>query len=272
MGKTIAALKDRHVFLGLIGEFAGVLLFQFLAGGLDVVENSENYPDLTNKETVAILALGNGLVFAVLVYLVRHTSGGHLNPAITVAVTISGHMHILRGIFYILAQVLGGIAGALLSYAFKAGGSYCYDVEHDTFATGWQLFGWEAIMTFLLIMVVYSAVIAPGHGDIGPLVIGLTVTGCVWAGAPKSGAALNPARVIAPTIANMIDAQGTGRCHFGIFWYYIAAHAVAAVVAAVGALIVHGPGPHYTANKDVSRGRARGGIGQSLLESEGLQA
>ena len=50
-----------------------------------------------------------------------------------------------------------------------------------------------------------------------------------------------------------------------MFGYYIGAEAIAAVVAAIAALIVHGPGPHYDINKEIGRGRASGGITQVHL-------
>lgn len=266
----LTALKDRNLALALFGELFGVMLYQFLAGSLDIpLKPGTREPDFSRPETVAILALGNGIIYAVLVYLTRHTSGGHLNPAVTIAVTISGHMHIVRGILYIIVQIIGGIIGAGGAHLFLSGGTYCFDSRHGGFTRVWNLFGWEIIMTFVLIMVIYSAVIAPGHGDVGPLVIGFTVVGCMWAGVPQSGGALNPARVIAPTIANL---GSKSQCRFDVFGYYIGAEAIAAVVAAIAALIVHGPGPHYENNREIGRGHAPGGITQGLLENEGEQA
>lgn len=245
------------------------MFFQFLAGSVNVAVSTETgQPDYKNPATVAVLAWGNGIIFTVLVYLTRHTSGGHLNPAVTIAVTISGHMHIIKGILYIIVQVIGGIIGAGGAHLFLSGATWCFDTQHGGFTRFWNLFGWEIIMTFLLIMVVYSSVIAPGHGDMGPLAIGLTIVGCMWAGVPQSGAPLNPARVIAPSIANL---GSSSSCKWDVFAYYIGAEVIAAVVAGVAALIVHGPGPHYDINKEVRRGRAAGGPTQGLLEGEGGQ-
>lgn len=269
MSKMLTALKDRNLALALFGELFGVMLFQFLAGSIDVPINPDTgKPDYSDPTTVAVLAWGNGIVFAVLVYLTRHTSGGHLNPVVTIAVTISGHMHIVKGILYIIVQIVGGIIGAGGAHMFLSGATWCFDSQHSGFSGWWNLFGWEIIMTFVLIMVVYSAVITPGHGDVGPLVIGLTVVGCMWAGVPQSGAPLNPARVIAPSIANLGSDK---RCQFDAFAYYLGAEVIAAVVAGVAALIVHGPGPHYDINREVRRGRAVGGVTQGLLEGESAQ-
>lgn len=55
------------------------------------------------------------------VYATANISGGHLNPAVTLATIISGHMHWKRGVLYIAAQLLGGVFGAL--FQVSAAGS-----------------------------------------------------------------------------------------------------------------------------------------------------
>lgn len=240
------ACGDRNLLLALIFEFLGVALFEFFGGHLSI-RNPEN-PDWGDATTVATLALGNGIIYAVLVYLTRHVSGGHLNPSVTLAVTFSGHMNFIRGVMYVGAQLLGGLAGALASHLSLAGGTYCFGMPSSSSKSGiadvWELFSWEVAMTFVLIMVIYSSVIAPGHGDIGPFVIGLAVTGMMWAGVPHSGGAMNPARVVGPFIAHLADKK-VFKCELDVMWYYIIAQSIAGVLGAFAALIVHGKGPHY---------------------------
>eukprot|EP00878_Enallax_costatus_P025762 GHUV01027589.1.p1 GENE.GHUV01027589.1~~GHUV01027589.1.p1 ORF type:complete len:112 (-),score=18.90 GHUV01027589.1:5-340(-) len=61
----------------------------------------------------------------------------------------------------------------------------------------WQAFGWETIMTFLLVITVYSVAVGePSFGIIGPLAIGLAVFAAALTGGGFTGAALNPARVL----------------------------------------------------------------------------
>lgn len=78
--------------------------------------------------------------------------------------------------------MLGGLAGATSSHLFFGRGTYCLGLKGDTVIGGWELFSWELIMTFVLILAVYAAIIPPGHGDMGPSAIGLTITGLMWAG------------------------------------------------------------------------------------------
>lgn len=61
----------------------------------------------------------------------------------------------------------------------------------------WQAFGWETIMTFLLVVTVYSVAVGePSFGIIGPLAIGLALFAAALTGGGYTGAALNPARVL----------------------------------------------------------------------------
>jgi glycerol uptake facilitator-like aquaporin len=78
------------------------------------------------------------------------------------------------------------------------GGPGCFDLTTiDQTITKSQLFGWEVVMTFTLISVVYACGVAkPGHGSFTPLAVGLSLVACAGTGGKYSGAALNPARVI----------------------------------------------------------------------------
>ena len=64
-----------------------------------------------------------------------------------------------------------------------------------------QLFGWELIMTLLLVSVVFAVAISkPGMGNIGPLAIGYTLFASAFIAGPLTGASLNPARVLGPSL------------------------------------------------------------------------
>jgi len=95
-------------------------------------------------------------------------------------------MSLAKGLLYVLVQILGGIFGAVLSHLTQAGGSFCFDKEStDSSDDLWELFAWEILMTWVYIMVFYSCYVDPGHGDVGPLVLGITLMGCTWAGLPN---------------------------------------------------------------------------------------
>ena len=87
--------SNKRLYAALAAEFLGMLLFALYGGEA--------------RDSAA--AYGNGLTLAVLVYATANVSGGHLNPAVTLATIISGHMQWKKGLLYMLAQYLGGITG-----------------------------------------------------------------------------------------------------------------------------------------------------------------
>jgi hypothetical protein len=88
--------SHKKLYAALAAEFLGMMLFALYGGEA--------------RDSAA--AYGNGLALAVLVYATANVSGGHLNPAVTLATIISGHMRWRRGLLYMAAQFLGGIVGA----------------------------------------------------------------------------------------------------------------------------------------------------------------
>eukprot|EP00210_Caulerpa_lentillifera_P006185 g5909.t1 len=100
-GRTIT---DRKFLVALFAEFVGVGIFQLFGGALPVKTRNDQ-PNYTDQITAATIALANGLLYSALVYWSQHLSGGHLNPAVTIAVTSSGHLSVVKGLLYIFVQV-----------------------------------------------------------------------------------------------------------------------------------------------------------------------
>ncbi|GBF97262.1 hypothetical protein Rsub_09953 [Raphidocelis subcapitata] len=222
------SIKSHQFLVSLLVEFLGVLLFSFLGS------------------TVTDPQLGpwvNGLALAVMIYMAANISGGHLNPAVTMSTLLCGFYPVLHAVLYIALQILGGIFGSLLAAGLMPGtktgmgakGPGCFNGGAAGLNNS-QLFGWECIMTFTLISAVYACGIAkPGHGSFTPLVVGLTLTACAGTGAKWTGAALNPARVIGPTAV-----FGCGK---KVWWIYVLAQLLAAVLACAVFAFVSGWGP-----------------------------
>lgn len=216
-------------------EFLGTLLFQFLVG-------------FTGTDPLA-----SGLSYGILVYSTQQVSGGHLNPAITLAATLSGHFNYVTSIVYIIAQIVGAAIGAMLQVALVPGIHWgqqpsspgCYDPNPAL--TGVETWAWETILTFVLIYVVYATAIAsPGHGSLSPLAIGLTVYVATVAGGNWTGASLNPARVLAGLIVYGCNLHG-------IWWIYLLGQIVGAILASAVAASVFGWGNGYTDGDEARR-------------------
>lgn len=216
--------------VSLLLEFIGVMIFSFLG---TTVSDKVHGPWV------------NGLALAIMIYTAANISGGHLNPAVTVSSLLCGFYPVMHSILYIILQIAGAIFGSLLASALLPGkyigmgadGPGCFDESGlGPGLTRGQLFGWEVVMTFTLISVVYACGIAkPGHGSFTPLVVGLSLVACAGTGGKWTGAALNPARVIGPL--------AVFHCGKSIAWIYILAELLAAVLSCSIFAFVSGLGP-----------------------------
>lgn len=231
---------DARVVKALQAEFIGTLLFQLLA-------------------SLSGTSWGNGLSLAILIYATQASSGGHLNPAFSIAMAVSGHMHWMKALLYVLAQILGAVVGALLEVALMPGLQWAWFGHNKVVAPGcvypgagvnhWEVFGWELILTFVLVYVIYAVAVAePGHGNVGPLVIGLTVWVGTEAGARFSGAGMNPARVIGPAFIFLCTSQRS-------LWFILAGEILGGMLAAGMFAGSHGIGSSYMGGYQAVSGR-----------------
>jgi len=239
------SIRSKTFFVSLLVEFIGVMIFSFIG------------TTVTDK---VFGPWANGLALAIMIYTAANISGGHLNPAVSFSALLCGFYPLLHSILYIILQIIGAIFGSLLAAGLLPGkyvgmgngGPGCFDdttISPDI--TRSQLFGWEVMMTFTLISVVYACGIAePGHGSFTPLVVGLSLTACAMSGGKYTGAALNPARVIGPL--------AVFKCGANIFWIYLLAQLVAAIGACAIFAFVSGWGPlmPFKAKKDYGMSQA----------------
>ncbi|WVZ72939.1 hypothetical protein U9M48_021321 [Paspalum notatum var. saurae] len=163
-----------------------------LAGGADSVVG------------LTAVALAHTLVVAVMVSAGLHVSGGHINPAVTLGLAVTGRITLFRSALYVAAQLLGSsLACLLLAFLTGCGGAA---VPVHALAPGvGALRGvlMEAVLTFSLLFAVYATAVDQrcGSGAVGPLLVGLVVGANVLAGGPFSGASMNPARSFGPALA-----------------------------------------------------------------------
>jgi len=150
------------------------------------------------------VALAHGLVIAVMASATGAISGGHLNPAVTIAMLITGRSTVNKAAGYIVAQCLGAITAACLLellipvHTLAAVNLGTPAPGHD--ATPMMALGIEAILTFFLVFVIFGTAVDPRAPKMGALFIGLTVTLDILIGGPLTGAAMNPARHLGPAL------------------------------------------------------------------------
>jgi aquaporin Z len=212
----------------LLAEFIGTFSFVFIgAGAAAVVGDGVGLPG------IAAVAFAHGLTIMAFAFAYGSVSGGHMNPAVTIGVLAVGAMRLGDAIGYIVSQLLGGIAGALLLRTVLGGaatGLGMPALAHDLVLgptsltiTPYAGFIIEAVLAFFLVTVVLSTAVAGRAGSLAPLAIGMTLTFTILAGGALTGAPFNPARALGPMVA-------TG--NFSDAWLYVTAPLVGAIIAA----------------------------------------
>jgi len=185
-------------------------------------------------------AFAHGLTIALLVISLGPISGGHFNPAVTLGVTLSNALHPLRAIFYVFFQLLGGFIGALFvrivspNYAIRNGITTIPQDPNGVLAvTVGQGIVLEALLTYLLVQsVLCAAVDSDGTNPLAPLAIGFTLAVDIFAGGDLTGASMNPARSLGPSIAASIFGS-TVQDPWKYQYIYWAGPAIGSIVAAV---------------------------------------
>lgn len=105
--------SKKDLLRGALTEFIAMLLFVYFGCGA-ASSNAHFVAGEWDSASVTIIALQFGLGITVLAFATAHSSGGHINCAVTFALTIVGTCHPVRGAAYLVAQLLGSISGAAL--------------------------------------------------------------------------------------------------------------------------------------------------------------
>lgn len=146
-----------------------------------------------------------GLMLAVMVYSGGHLSGGHFNPAVSLAAWMRGKLGVADMVQYMVAQVVGACLGWLV-HSYLMGGSTApmpteHPVMHGVVA--------EALLAFALVTVVLNMMSSRSAGNpVGGLAIGFTLSAALYTGAGVSGGAFNPAVGLGPQVMEAITGGG----------------------------------------------------------------
>ena len=177
-----------------------------------------------------LIALAFGLILAALVYTIGKVSGCHVNPAISLACLIDGRMKVVDFIYYVIAQILGAIVGALLLSWFFGGttvlGANGYEAASTLGKTITMpiAFVIEIILTFVFALVVLS--VTKKDSKANGIIIGLALTVVHIFGLPFTGTSVNPARSLGPALLQKGVALEQ-------LWVFILAPLVGAALAAL---------------------------------------
>ncbi|MEP2641726.1 aquaporin [Roseobacter sp.] len=176
-----------------------------------------------------------GLALIGMAYGIGPVSGCHINPAVSLGMVAAGRMTLPGAISYIIAQVAGAIAAALVLWII-ASGKADYDVATNGLGqNGWGLgylgeyaigaaFLFEVVATFLFMVVILGVTGAGGAPAIAGLAIGLTLAVIHLVGINITGVSVNPARSIGPALF-------AGGAAISQLWLFIVAPIIGAVAA-----------------------------------------
>ena len=177
------------------------------------------------------ISLVFGLIVMVMVYATGHLSGAHINPAVTIAFTLSRHFPGRDAAAYVVAQLAGASAGALALLAVwpeRPGG---LGATVPSVGVGSALV-YEVLLTaFLMFVIMAVATDARAVGPAAAIAIGGTVGLDALFGGPVTGASMNPARSFGPALA-----AGEWRD----FWLYVLGPVIGASLGALAYQLVRG--------------------------------
>jgi aquaporin Z len=190
----------------LSAEFLGT--FWLVLGGCGSAVISAAFPNVG----IGLLgvALAFGLTVLTMAFAIGHISGCHLNPAVTVGLTVAGRFPAKEVIGYVIAQVLGAIVAAGVLYLI-ATGKAGFDINAGMASNGFEAHspgGYnilsclvsEIVMTFMFLIVILGATDKRAPKGFAPIAIGLCLTIIHLVSIPVTNTSVNPARSTGPAI------------------------------------------------------------------------
>lgn len=218
-----------------IAEFIGTAVLVIFGCGSAVAANA-----LLDAQGVVvplsfstlIISFAFGLVIVAMAYSIGNVSGCHINPAVSLGMLIAGKMSVTDFIGYVIAQILGGIAGAAVLMGMLGGTQY--GLGTNGYGEGASAIGAsltqailvEVVLTFVFVYTILGVTSKEKYSSVSGVVIGLTLTLVHILGVPFTGTSVNPARSLGPALFAGGEALSQ-------VWVFIAAPLVGAAIAAV---------------------------------------
>lgn len=198
MVTSLDDIKSLRFWRAVGAEFLGTLLLTMIGCGSVVTWDEDG--------KLVQIALCFGLSVATVVWIIGHVSGGHINPAVTIAFFVTRRISLARGIFYIISQCAGAVVGAAILYGLtpashRESGSLGLTKVNPSL-TGAQAFGVEFFVTLVLVLTVFASCDKKRRDLNGsfPLSIGLSVTMCHLFAIQYTGSSMNTARSFGPAV------------------------------------------------------------------------
>ena len=205
-----------------VAECIGTFVLVFFACGTAVMSQC-----LSKDVGYLITALSFGLVIVAMAYSIGNISGCHINPAVSIAMLVSGKMTVKDFIGYVVAQFVGAIAGAAALMAFvgrESGlGANGLDGVDGSIVKALVI---EVILTFVFVLAILGVTSKIENSSVAGIVIGLSLTLVHLLGISFTGTSVNPARSFGPALFAGGEALSN-------VWIFIVAPLVGGVLAAL---------------------------------------
>ena len=189
-----------------VAEFIGT--FWLVFGGCGAAVLAAAFPNLGIGFVGVALAFG--LTLLTMCYTIGHISGCHINPAVSVGLAVARRFPVSELPVYLVAQVLGGLAGAGVLYVI-ASGKPGFDLSAGFASNGFGAHspgGYsvgaclvaEMVLTFMFLMIILGATDKRVPAGFAPIAIGLGLTLIHLIGIPVTNTSVNPARSTGPAV------------------------------------------------------------------------
>ena len=203
----------------LVAEFIGTLWL--VLGGCGSAVLAAGFPELGIGFVGVAFAFG--LTVVTMAYAIGHISGCHLNPAVSIGLWMGGRFDSKDLVPYIIAQVLGGLAGAAILYSIATGkagvdlGGFASNGFGEASPGGYSMMSaliTEIVMTFFFLIVILGATHPNAPAGFGGLAIGLALVLIHLISIPVTNTSVNPAR----STSQAIFAGGIYLQQLWLFW------------------------------------------------------
>ena len=256
-------MQDRGL-AAYISELIGTLFLVFVIGVVVSLYVSTD-PAAQTGSDFAVIGLTHAFVLFGLIIAFGQVSGGHFNPAVTMAAAFMRRIDPVDAVVYILAQLSGAVLGALMvkGLLLDEGRATDYGAAKISDLIGGSFAGFvvEGLGTFLLVLVICAVALNPrARQEWAPYVIGTTLGFAVMIFGPLTGGSFNPARWFGPALI------GDAFDGFSNVWPYVLGPIVGAIVAfGVYRLII--AGPQYAEGSEPPTSDARA-VSQAITDAE----
>ncbi len=225
-----------------LAELIGTLLLVFFITSVVVLFVSTGSQAQFGSD-FAVIGLVHAFLLFGLIVMFGVVSGGHFNPAVTLAAIVIKRIKPLDGTIYVFAQLIGAVGGAFLTKALllDEGRATHWGTPEVSGLLSGNAAGLivEAIGTFCLVLVILAAVYSKKSSkDWAALAIGTTLGFIVMVGGPLTGGSFNPARWFGPALANVASGNGFA----GSWWLYLLGPIIGSLLAAATYRFVLEPG------------------------------